>query len=97
MGEARVQGGEVRRMPLVAPLAYSVTYPVGGSPPPVKLTLRYEGPLRAPLVKGTEVATLRISTPGEPPRDLPLLAGSSTGVAGPLERLRNGLFELVGL
>lgn len=97
VGEARVQGGTARRVPLIAPLAYSVTYPVGGRPPPVKLTLRYEGPLRAPLAKGAEVATLRISTPGEPPRDLPLLAGSATGVAGPLERLRNGLFGLAGL
>ena len=97
VGEAKVQGGAARQLPLIAPLGYSVTYPVGGSPPPVKLTLRYEGPLRAPLAKGAEVATLRVSTPGEPPRDLPLLAGSSTGVAGPLERLRNGLFGLVGL
>ena len=97
VGEARVQGGAVRRVPLIAPLAYSVTYPADGSAPPVKLTLRYEGPLRAPLAKGAEVATLRISTPGEPPRDLPLLAGSSTGVAEPVDRLRNGLFGLVGL
>ena len=97
VGEARVQGGAARRVPLIAPLAYSVTYPVGSAPPPVKLTLRYEGPIRAPLAKGAEVATLRIATPGEPPRDLPLLVGSSTGIAGPAERLRNGLFELIGL
>ena len=97
VAEARVQGGAARRVPLLAPLAYSVTYPVGGTPPPVKLTLRYEGPLKAPLVKGSEVATLRISTPGEPPRDLALVAGNSTAVAGPMARLRNGLFELVGL
>ena len=40
VGEARVQGGAARRVPLIAPLAYSVTYPVGSAPPPVKLTLR---------------------------------------------------------
>ena len=97
VGEARVQGGTARRVPLIAPLAYAVTYPVGSAPPPVKLMLRYKGPIRAPLAKGAEVATLRIATPDEPPRDLPLLAGSSTGVAGSGERLRNGLFELVGL
>ena len=84
-------------MPLIAPLAYYVTYPAGGIAPPVKLALRYEGPLSAPLVKGAEVATLRVSTPGQPPRDLPLLVGSSTAVAGPLARLRNGLFGLAGL
>ena len=97
VGEANVQGGAARAVPLIAPMAYYVTYPVGGAPPSVKLTVRYEGPLGAPLVKGAEVAALRVSTPGEPPRDLPLLAGTSTGVAGPLARLRNGLLGLAWL
>ena len=97
VGEARVQGGTLRRMPLVAPLAYYVTYPTGGAAPRVKLTLRYDGPLRAPLRKHADIATLRISTPGQPPRDLRLLAGESTAVAEPLARLRNGLLGLVGL
>ncbi len=97
VAEARVQGGSARDIPLIAPLAYYVTYPAGSTAPPVKLTVRYEGPLRAPLAKGAEVATLRVWTPGEAPRDLPLLAGASTGVAGPLARLRNGLLGLAGL
>ena len=97
VGAATVQGGAARSVPLIAPMPYYVTYPVGGAPPSVKLIVRYDGPLRAPLVKGAEVATLRISAPGEAPRDLPLLAGTSTGVAGPLARLRNGLLGLAGL
>ena len=97
VGEAKVQGGTARQVPLIAPLAYYVTYPVGGPAPPVKLTLHYQGPLRAPLAKGSQLASLRVSTPGEPPRDLPLMVGSPTGVAGPLARLRNGLFGLAGL
>ena len=97
VGAATVQGGTARAVPLIAPMPYYVTYPVGGALPPVKLTVRYEGPLRAPLVKGVQVATLRVSTPGEAPRDLPLLVGASTGVAGPLARLRNGLLGAVGL
>ena len=97
VGAAKVQGGSAWQVPLIAPLAYYVTYPAGGIAPPVKLTVRYEGPLSAPLVKGAEVATLRVSTAGEPSRDLPLLVGSSTAVAGPLARLRNGLFGLAGL
>lgn len=97
VGRARVQGGAARQVPLVTPLAYYVTYPAGGKAPPVTVTLRYDGPLRAPLRQGADVASLRVSTPGEPPRDLQLLAGASTALAGPLERLRNGLFGLVGL
>lgn len=97
VGEARVQGGATREVPLIAPLAYAVTYPVGSAPPQVKLSLRYEGPLRAPLAKGAQVASLRVMTPGEPPRDLPLLAGGSSAAAGPWARLRNGLLGVVGL
>ena len=97
VAEAQVQGGAVRQVPLVAPLSYYVTYPASTAAPRVSLSVRYEGPLRAPLTKGAEVAALRVSTPGEPPRDLPLLAGASTATAGPLARLRNGLFGLVGL
>jgi D-alanyl-D-alanine carboxypeptidase (penicillin-binding protein 5/6) len=97
VGSARVQGGTARRVPLVAPLNYYVTYRAGEAAPAVKLTLRYDGPLQAPLRKGTDVATLRVSTPGEPPRDLRLFAGESTTVAGPLARLRNGLLGLAGL
>lgn len=97
VGKARVQGGDARNVPLIAPLAYYVTYPAGGTPPPVTLTVRYEGPLRAPLAKGAEVAMLRVSTPGEAPRDLTLLAGTPTTAAGPWERLRNGLLGVTGL
>lgn len=97
VGEARVQDGAARRVPLTAPLAYYVTYRAGQSPPQVSLTLRYEGPLQAPLRKGDQVATLRISARGEVPQDLPLLAAQSVAPAGPAARLRNGLFGLVGL
>ena len=97
VGQARVQGGAAWRVPLSAPLAYYVTYPAGSAAPQVKLTLRYQGPLRAPLGKGAQVAALRVSAPGQMPQDLPLLAAQSVAPAGPLARLRNGLFELAGL
>ena len=97
VGAARVQGGAAWRVPLSAPLAYYVTYPAGMIAPEVKLTLRYEGPLRAPLGKGAQVAALRVSAPGQIPQDLPLLTARHVTPAGPLARLRNGLFGLAGL
>ncbi|QGN53343.1 D-alanyl-D-alanine carboxypeptidase family protein [Novosphingobium sp. Gsoil 351] len=97
VGEAQVQGGAARHVALTAPMPYYLTYPAGAAPPAVKLTLRYDGPLRAPIRKGAQVAMLRVGTPGEAPRDLPLMAGASTGVAGPMARLRNGLLGLAGL
>jgi D-alanyl-D-alanine carboxypeptidase (penicillin-binding protein 5/6) len=59
--------------------------------------VRYTGPLRAPVEKGDEVAVLRVVVPGQPARDLPLVAAENVGPAGPAARLRNGLFGLVGL
>lgn len=97
VGEARVQGGAARRVPLSAPLAYYVTYPTGTTARPSKLTLRYEGPLPAPLGKGAQLATLRVSTPGQIPQDLPLLTAQSVAPGGTLARLRDGLFGLAGL
>ncbi|MDP3675513.1 MAG: D-alanyl-D-alanine carboxypeptidase family protein [Novosphingobium sp.] len=97
VGKARVQDGAARRVPLSAPLAYYITYPAGQKTPDVTLTLRYEGPLQAPIGKSMQAATLRVSAPGEIPQDLPLLTAQSVAPAGPVARLRNGLFGLVGL
>jgi D-alanyl-D-alanine carboxypeptidase (penicillin-binding protein 5/6) len=97
VADAEVQGGATRQVPLTAPMAYYVTYPVGSASPKVALTLRYKGPIQAPVVKGAQIASLRVATPGEPPRDLALVAGRSTAVAGPVARLRNGLLGVVGL
>ena len=97
VGSALPSGGAAWRVPLSAPLAYYVTYPAGTIAPAVMLTLRYEGPLRAPLGRGAQVAALRVSAPGQIPQDLPLLTASHVTPAGPLARLRNGLFGLAGL
>jgi D-alanyl-D-alanine carboxypeptidase (penicillin-binding protein 5/6) len=94
---ARVRGGAARSVPLSAPLAYYVTYPAGAAAPEVKVMLRYRGPLQAPLTKGKQVADLRISAPGQAPQDLPLQSAQSVAAAGPLARLRDGLFGIVGL
>lgn len=97
VGEARVQGGAAMRVPLQAPLAYYVTYPAGSPAPEIKLSLRYQGPLRAPFGKGAQLAALRVSAAGEMPQDLPLQTAQSVSSAGPLARLRNGLLGLAGL
>ncbi|MCA1662408.1 MAG: D-alanyl-D-alanine carboxypeptidase [Novosphingobium sp.] len=97
VAEARVQGGADRHVPLIAPLAYSLTTAVDETLEDAALTLRYEGPLEAPVAKGDQVGVLRVAVPGQPPRDLPLVAARSVASAGPAARLRNGLFGLVGL
>lgn len=97
VGMARVQGGASRSVPLVAPMPYYLTVAPRETAPVAKLSVRYEGPLEAPVRQGSTVGSLRIAVRGEPPRDVPLLAGKTVARANDLQRLRNGLAALVGL
>lgn len=93
---ATVQGGASREVPLVAPRGLSITAP-NGSQPNYTLSVRYKGPLKAPIAKGETVASLLVRVPGEPVNVLPLVAGESVGKGGILERLRDGTLGIVGL
>ena len=96
VGNAVVQGGEARNVTLVAPRPLSVTMPRGETAR-YTLSLRYKGPLKAPIAKGETVASLLVRVPGEPVHVLPLVAGEAVAKGGPLARLRNGALEMVGL
>lgn len=93
---AEVQGGVERTVPLVAPRALSVTAPAG-SKARYTLTVRYKGPLKAPIAKGETVASLLVRIPGEPVHVLPLVAGADVPRGGIVSRLRNGALRTVGL
>lgn len=95
VASAAVQGGEARTVPLVAPRALSVTVPRGGRAS-YTLSVRYKGPLRAPVAKGETVASLLVRVPGEPVHVLPLVAGESVPRGGPIDRLRDGVMALAG-
>jgi D-alanyl-D-alanine carboxypeptidase (penicillin-binding protein 5/6) len=60
----------------------------------VKLSIRYRGPVEAPIAKGQKVAFLRVEVPGQQPHDVPVVAANPVEQANLLERLRNGLFGL---
>ncbi|MFC3174473.1 D-alanyl-D-alanine carboxypeptidase family protein [Novosphingobium bradum] len=94
VGSARVQDGEARSVPLVAPAAYSAASP-RGLRQPVALRLVYDGPLPAPIRKGDAVAALEIRVGQGAPERVPLVAGADVARAGPWRRLLNGLAGLV--
>jgi len=95
IGEASVQGGEARRVELVAPHPLALTLP-RGTGARYTLSLRYKGPLRAPIAKGDEVASLIVRVPGAGETRLPLVAAEAVPAAGTLARLRNGLLAMLG-
>ncbi|SMC31095.1 D-alanyl-D-alanine carboxypeptidase family protein [Novosphingobium sp. B1] len=96
VGTAIVQGGEAREVPLVAPHDLGVTVPRGARPN-YTVSIRYKGPLKAPIRKGETVASLLVRVPGEPVHVLPLAAGVEVARGGVMARLRDGTMGLVGL
>lgn len=96
VGQAEVQGGVDRTVPLVAPRSLSVTSP-NGSAPRYTLSIRYNGPLKAPIATGETVASLIVRVPGEPAHALPLVAGAAVPRGGLTSRMRNGALRIMGL
>ena len=95
VGEARVQNGDARSLALVGKGAVAVNLPLG-SAGKLAATIRYEGPLRAPIAAGQEIAVLEVTAPGTAPARIPLYAAEAVGVAGPFDRIINavaGLFS----
>ena len=95
VGEARVQDGDARSVALKAAGPVTINLP-RGSTPRFTATIRYEGPLRAPIAAGQEVALLEVTAPGVSPARIPLYAAEAVGTAGPLGRIVNaalGLFS----
>ncbi|WP_017665272.1 D-alanyl-D-alanine carboxypeptidase family protein [Porphyrobacter sp. AAP82] len=95
LGEARVQDGDARALPLKAAGPVAVNLPKGSNST-LAATIRYDGPLKAPIAAGQEVAVLEVTAEGVAPARIPLYAAASVGTAGPLDRIVNaalGLFS----
>ena len=56
----------------------------------------YNGPIKAPIAKGQQIAQLIISTNDTGPQVLPLVAGEAVEEAGFFGRLWNGLKSFFG-
>jgi D-alanyl-D-alanine carboxypeptidase (penicillin-binding protein 5/6) len=97
VGTAKVQLGSSGEVPLVAPRNLAVTVPAGLATGAMKMKIRYEGPLTAPIKKGDEVAQLIVTTGDTPPQIVPLVAGADVGRAGFFGRIWLGLKSLLGM
>jgi D-alanyl-D-alanine carboxypeptidase (penicillin-binding protein 5/6) len=84
--KAPVWLGEAERVPLTAAAPLVVTLPRRVRKD-MKVTLTYDAPLPAPIVKGTRVATLHVTAPTVDPVALPVVAGADVARLGGLGRL----------
>jgi D-alanyl-D-alanine carboxypeptidase (penicillin-binding protein 5/6) len=98
IAKAKVQMGSSTEVPLVAPHDLAVTVPAGLTlNSKMQVKVRYEGPIKAPIKKGDEIAQLVVTTPDTSPQIVPLVAGNDVGEAGFFGRAWNGLKSLLGL
>ena len=95
VAEIPVQLGDQSRIRLIAPRDLAATLPKG-SAKPISLTIRYKGPVRAPIAKGAELAQLVAKLPDGSKQMMPLVAAESVGTADFFGRAWNGAKNLVG-
>jgi len=91
---ARVQDGNSQSVGLVAGSDIYAVIPRESSAK-ISLNVVYRGPIEAPVAKGAEVAELVISVEGMDPGRVPLRAAATVRKAGPMDRLWNGLMNLI--
>lgn len=95
VGAAAVQGGAEREVSLVTPLPVAALLPRGTNAK-FALSLRYVGPVQAPIKAGDEIAELQVLVNGRLSHRVPLVAAADVPRANILQRLRNGLLGLFG-
>jgi serine-type D-Ala-D-Ala carboxypeptidase (penicillin-binding protein 5/6) len=94
VGEAKVAGGAKRT------IALQVKDPVRVLMSPdsrraMKVMLRYDGPVKAPIAQGQEIGSLIVSLPGKPDRVVPVTAAEDVPASGFFDNMMMGFQALV--
>lgn len=93
---AEVQLGDKPSVGLVAPRDLAVTLPRAARNSEIKVSVSFNGPIKAPIAKGQHIADLVVRTPDMPPQRLPLVAAEAVGEAGFFDRIIAGFRSLIG-
>ena len=94
---AEVQLGDARQVGLVAPANVAVTVPAAVGNEAMKVSVVYQGPIKAPIAKGAHIADLVVTTPDTQPQVTPLIAAEAVGKAGFFDRVAAGFRHLIGM
>ena len=87
LADAEIWLGAEDHVPLVAMREGSITLPKETRPEDVAMTVRYNGPLAAPVEAGAQVAELVIAVKGLPEeKHIPLAAGEAVAEMGTVGR-----------
>ena len=94
VADARVQLGSDDEVGLMAPRNLAVTLPAGIGSGDIRVKVVYDGPIKAPIRKGQQIASLVVQTGDTPPQTMPLVAAKDVGEAGFFGRFWAGLTSL---
>lgn len=94
VGSARVWGGDRMFVPLDGNGDVVVLLPRAANAQRLKGEISYQSPLKPPIRRGDQVATLKVSTPGNTVNEVPLYAAEDVAEGGVFRR---GLDSLVHL
>jgi D-alanyl-D-alanine carboxypeptidase (penicillin-binding protein 5/6) len=86
VGHARVWGGDRMYMPLTGDNGVNIVLPRFPANQKLSARIIYNGPLKPPLKKGDQVATLRVTTSTEAMNEVPLFAAENVQKAGFVRR-----------
>lgn len=93
VGEAEVWIGAADNVPLAPKEDVIATAPFGELDK-MKVTVRYDGPIEAPIALGQPIAELIVQAPGMPPVSTPLVAAAAVDRGGLISRVTAALTTL---
>jgi D-alanyl-D-alanine carboxypeptidase (penicillin-binding protein 5/6) len=94
VGDAGVWGGAKQKVSLKVTAPVKLTMPVD-SRRDLKVTLRYDTPVRAPIAVGQKVGTVTVTVPGKPDTVVPVVAAEAVPSGGFLDHMMIGLQALI--
>jgi D-alanyl-D-alanine carboxypeptidase (penicillin-binding protein 5/6) len=94
LGDAQIWGGAKNVVSVTVKEPLVVMLPVDARRD-LKVTLRYDGPLHAPIEAGQEIGTLTVSVPGKPDKVVPAVAAQSMPSNSFLDKMMIGLQTLI--
>ena len=86
VGSARVWGGDKLSVPLIGNGEVAVVLPRFPANQKLRAEIVYNGPLKAPVHKGDQVAILKVISSTNATAEIPLFAGEDIAPAGKMKR-----------
>jgi D-alanyl-D-alanine carboxypeptidase (penicillin-binding protein 5/6) len=92
--EAEVWLGAKTKVPLVTAQGLTVSM-ARTARKDMKVTLSYDGPVKAPIQAGQQIGMLTVTAPDIAPQTVPVVAGAAVEALGPLGRIGAALSHMI--